>query len=133
MTTEFFNFGSDETFHFFRWVCATCNPEALIAAAFDEAKDIKDVLESSTYHTVRDQLGRKLGQILDDLGYDWGAHPDMCELFARNPLHGAPGESLFLPLLVEAMDRIDCYAVAEALMIRAGKWAPGPIETPKAV
>jgi hypothetical protein len=45
MSVPFFNFGNDETFHFFHWICQSVHggPDALIEEAFTQAEEVSDM------------------------------------------------------------------------------------------
>jgi hypothetical protein len=124
--TTFFNFGNDETFHFFTWVTGgDFDVPAMIAEAFHAAEtpDNEHSPDEDVCIVVRDKLAARLEDLLADAVPDcaFDAAPEI-----GNVSH-APGErdrALWLPILACALDGIDCAVVAEALLIQARKWAP---------
>jgi hypothetical protein len=130
MAMQFFNFGNNETFHFFEWICAgkAGGPEALIDRAFKAAEKPgpDDWPEMDICYVVRDRLRDELQEIL------YNTEPDL-DLNSRGSeigviwrdATGQPSDiSLLHPIFALALYRIDCQAVAEALLIQAGKWTP---------
>jgi hypothetical protein len=124
---EFFNFGSTETFHFWTWITAGkgADPQELLRQAFDRLEVDPDVFEGECVSLgLRKHLSWLLDELLDRL---WS---DLVPLTTREEWGyddiGTVGtlESLFNPLLVWAINKIDTGAVAEALLIKLGKWAP---------
>jgi hypothetical protein len=123
MAVEFFNFGNDETYHFFRWVTdgGRINPDELIAEALEQVEgDELYKMGMDVSSVAKDNLAAILKERLEDLG-DATAFTRMSNEIGE--VDGNP-ESLFEPLLKLAIDRIDLHAAAEAMFIRAGKWAP---------
>lgn len=128
MSMQFFNFGNSETFHFFKWVSESGQVvsengqdlQGLIDKAFQEAEgDAFFKMDVDVCYVVKEKLA--------DLLYDviWEIVPDLDPDVAPGigEVGIGPG-SLWLPILSIALERIDCHTVAEALLIRAGKWAP---------
>ena len=71
--------------------------------------------------------------LLSDLIYD--ISPDAnsdCELAATIETVSPDPRSLWVPFLALSLKRIDCKAVAQALLIQAGKWNPAR-ESPEAI
>jgi hypothetical protein len=71
---------------------------------------------------ARDILAEQLRRLLVD-ALDPPLDP-FCEVAAEVGNVGNSKESLWHPLLALAATRINCGVTAEALLIRAGKWAP---------
>jgi hypothetical protein len=123
MAVEFFNFGNDETYHFFRWAIdgGCINPDELIAEALEQVEeDELYKMEMDVSSVAKDNLADILKERLEELGD--------AKVFTRmsneiGEVDGSP-QSLFEPLLKLAIDRIDLHAAAEAMLIRARKWAP---------
>ena len=131
MGMQFFNFGSQETFHFFKWVTESgcLKTDELIAKAMQQVEgDEMFEMGVSVSDVARDKLAELLEEALDDVKMD--ALDDI-----EGPEIGCVWNdpaSLWKPLLTLAFYQIDCRAVAEALLIRAGKWAPDK-ELPEAI
>ena len=108
MTMEFFNFGNDETFHFFKWICESGQADAndLIANAYKEAEALADdeFEEENICIVVRNHLANTLRDLL------WEAAPgERFTLPVEAPEIGCvwdEPESLWLPILVLALNRI---------------------------
>ena len=142
MTTEFFNFGSDETYHFFKWMCDRFDLKGRIADAFTRAEKLKrdessdeDIWlkrDSSSDEDIciiaRNILADKLLEILYEAAPDLDPSFDPSELEIGTIWHDAQAmpsaDSLLRPIYALALSRIDCAKVAEALLIGAGMWAP---------
>lgn len=119
MPVQFFNFGNDETFHFFRWVTdgGRVSSDELVTRALSQVDGddwFKMGMDVST--VARDKLADSLSEVVNGLS----PVDDSDEI---GEVDAGP-ESLFNPLLKLAIDRIDLHAVAQAMLIRAGKWAP---------
>jgi hypothetical protein len=133
MSVEFFNFGNNETFHFFKWICESePGPDALIAEAERKAETVEhDEFEwEDICFIVRNRLMTKFGEILFDIAPE--LDNDLLEIGKiETPLwsHTADGhaDSLLQPIFAVALSRIDFQAVAEALLIQAGKWNPSKV------
>jgi hypothetical protein len=129
MPTEFFGFGNHETFHFFIWICESdaSLPDRLIADAFQKAEEKlgdEEYEGDDTCCIVRDCLLEKLRD-----GILYGEIAPNLEPSARHLKIGSvtpSPDSLLQPIFARALARIDCFAVAKALLIRAGKWNPDP-------
>ena len=117
---KFFGFTNPATYLFFQWVHSGGghNPATLVTAAMD-AVDGEEFFEidGDVSSAARDALAKMLGAIVDDLRT--GAECDDLD-----PAAGPEPEWLTRALLAEALGQIDCWAVAVALMIDAGKWNP---------
>lgn len=134
MAVEFFNFGNDETFHFFKWICESrkFSPDALIVDAFKQAESL-DVIEAlkvdrgDICYVLKDRLGVMLENILfHKVAYELDTEEMGLKIGDIWLEGGEPTlDSLLQPISALALKRIDCDVVAEALLIRAGKWAPG--------
>jgi hypothetical protein len=121
MAVRFFNFGSDESYHFFEWLRQHRDVPALVAKAMKEVEvnewfkmgeDVSRVARDQLAGIVEEELENLIG---DGTDYD----PNFIE---KADDVGA----LVKPLLAIASGRIDFGAVAEALLIDAGKWNPDP-------
>ena len=131
MTTQFFNFGNNETFHFFTWICARTPPDldALIDEAFQRAETLEDdeFEDEDICEIAKERLARRLHEILFE---EVAPHldPDVNPLEIGTIGFDSPvrpsADSLLLPIFAIALQQIDFGAVAEALLIRAGKWSP---------
>jgi hypothetical protein len=100
-----FDFGTDETFCFFVWVCAPeRGPDALIAKAFKKAKQPQvGLLDDEARFIVRDHLADELHNLLVHAA-------------------GTPDPLLDRRLHPLGLAQVNCQAVAQALLMRAGKW-----------
>lgn len=121
MAVKFFNFGSDETFHFFRWVTegGHVDPSALVARALAEVEgDPAYEIGMDVSSVAKDKLAAILDDLLEELSPFTQLNVNEIGDVDRST------ESLFEPLLELALNRIDLHATAQAMLIRAGKWAP---------
>jgi hypothetical protein len=128
---QFFDFGTTETYLFFRWVRESGEVDAptLIARAFDLVEGNAWFKMGEDVSTVaKDTLSALLVTLLEERGarltlsgeggavraVDWEhqheAHTSLVALASR--------------VLADGFHRVDFEAVAEALLIDAGKWAP---------
>jgi hypothetical protein len=131
---RFFNFGNHQTYHYFEWLTRNgcVDVSALIQSAFaalEESTDHHVVLTEAaigTSEALRDILARQLRSRLEE------ALPLKADLWAGPWIGDVDGseESLWAPILYNAARDIDCHAVAQALLIRAGKWAPNIDQPP---
>src|SRR5258708_5663223 len=114
---------NDQTYHFFRWVCASgqVDTEALVAEAFRTAEANADhSLEEDIRFAVRDRLAERLEQLLAETA----PHTTAPEHARRiGDVDDSP-ESLWIPIFASARLGISCPLVAEALLIQAGRWVP---------
>jgi hypothetical protein len=132
---EFFNFWNAETFHVFQWAtnCRALNLDAMIAAAFEAVKP-----EDLGVGTLRELALGKIECALDNLSQDLqelvdaqfgqlaglcGANEDL-DTWGIADVPDGSANSLLLPILAHAMNGIDYRVVAQALLMRAGKWNP---------
>lgn len=126
LSMQFFNFTNEETFHFFKWVTDSgqVDPKALIEEADSSVEaDTEHFEEEAICVVARDILARPLYVLLEDaLEPLHGTLADAAEAEVGNVWNSK--ELLWLPLLALAAVRVDCGATAQALLIRAGKWAP---------
>jgi hypothetical protein len=138
MPIEFFDFGSHETYLFFQWIVENSPsiPDVLIADAFDKAEKRPRGIEFSISHTVRDRLAEILDDILTLAILQHFPRPGTVQTYPIRAVRTRGGkvkeyhierttaEALFNSVAIHALDRIDWKALAEALLIRAGKWVP---------
>jgi hypothetical protein len=138
---EFFNFRTEETYHFFRWLTrgGRHDPAALVADAYRRLGEERDAADERDEYlklgedalgvcfAVRSVLARRLGELL---GEGLPAGTPWCVGEQRDCAVDRGHSSLWQPLLALAAFRVDYIAVAEALLVRAGKWAPevGPLD-----
>ncbi|HWY88247.1 MAG TPA: hypothetical protein VNX28_16165 [Gemmataceae bacterium] len=129
MAVEFFNFGNNETYIFFCWIVHTHSVEDLIASAFKiaETPSPDDYDGEDICVAVRGRLTEKLREIVHDVAP--GLDPDCIGTWAIGAAEDNQNspDSLLLPILALGLGRIDHGAVAEALLIRAGKWSPSKV------
>jgi hypothetical protein len=123
---QFFNFGNDETFHFFKWVSESgqVTPATLIATAYhnSEAPDDEHLEDEDICVVARNRLAGLLADLLEEttpVGDFTGGEQE----HEIGNVWNSP-ESLWKPIFASALSRIDCHAVAEAMLIQAGKWTP---------
>jgi hypothetical protein len=116
MTVRVVNLRSDETYHFYEWIRRHSDVAGMIALA--KEKDNAD--EEPSVEGVRDNLAclveDRLNETIGD-GTEYG--PCMY-------VEADEEKSLINPLLELAARRIDCEAVAEALLAEAGKSVTDP-------
>jgi hypothetical protein len=132
MTTPFFSFHNDQTYHLYKWVRAggLGALQDLIAAAYDRAP------ENSWFEmgldvcmVVRDQLALLLKKKLYEIGGENLGFP-LEELGIDDSEVQPSWKGFAFPLLGHACDEIYYETAAEALLRDARKWAPDP-EPPK--
>ena len=122
MGTAFFNFWNAQTFQFFVWVTESgrADTEALITKALglvEEDEWFEMGMDVST--VARDKLADELEAILEGLRDEAGVS-DLDEIGNVD----ASAQSFFKPILQLAINDIQLGSVAQALLMRAGKWAP---------
>jgi hypothetical protein len=140
---RFFYFYNAPTFHFFQWICHSgqVDPDKLVADALAQVEGdegfklgtdvsteaqgkLAELLEEVLEEQANEQLPAFENVVGDDVigvgrfeadggGYQW------------------PG-ALFAPLLAEALAGIHFDVVAQALLIRSGKWEP-KLDIPEAL
>jgi hypothetical protein len=117
---QFFNFGNDQTYHFFKWVTESgmVKPDELIAKAQQQVEgDEWFKMGMDVSSVARDKLSELLKDVLYDAhGLQEGEH--------EIGLVWQSDEALLMPIMHYALNQIATDAVAEALLIAAGKWAP---------
>jgi hypothetical protein len=122
-----FNFGNNETYHYFTWVTESgqIDVQKLLADAYTEVQtDTEHFADEDICIVARDVLAGLLQDRLEEissneLGCDLGpfAGVGIGEVWNTD-------QSLWLPLARLALQQIDCHTVAEALLRQAGKWHP---------
>ena len=120
---QFYNFGNEETYHFFRWVSESgqVDPLELIDRAIREAGPDEELDKGAGVSSeVKDSLAEILSELLWEQAPD--LDPDLGE-YEIGTVQDGP-DWLLNPILSNALTRIDCQAVAVALLIQAGRWAP---------
>jgi hypothetical protein len=121
---QFFNFENNQTYHFFVWLSESgyIDTERLITKAWEAVKDNESFKKGADgFSVAKNILAGELAEILVRLTADLGAtHYHIGEVECGTPL-----EMLSRPLLAHAMYEIQFFSVAEALLIQAGKRAPG--------
>jgi hypothetical protein len=135
-TVEFFNFGNDQTFHFFTWLCKSglVDLQQLIRDALNDADESPDALEREEGYSdlaverlayrLEDSLNEQLINVIPDhLPPDGPYIAGECSTL----------NDLWMPLLSHAVHSVDCYKVAEALLIRARKALCGPGDSGESV
>jgi len=131
-TATFFNFGNQETFHFYKWIMESeqVNVNDLIAKAFTDAEnDEWFKMGDDVCNAVRDALAAALEEMVARVANDVPTYQVMLTV---EPQEVAPHigdvwnspESLWLPILALGLSSIDCKTVALAILIEKGKWAP---------
>jgi hypothetical protein len=132
MAIEFFNFSNDATFRAFEWFSESghelADPDKMIRDAFETAESSGGhFAEEDICIVVRDKLAERLEKLLEELAANIGV--DLGE--GIGPVSPNP-ETLFFPLFASAISEIDCRLIAQAFLIRAGKWSPST-ETPEVI
>lgn len=124
---QFLNFGNNETFHFFSWVTGSglINVTALIERAYKKAENPDDDYfpDEDICKIVRDHIADELESLIIEIA-------PIDRLIWDGPEIGCvvdTVESAWQPILHLALARIDLRVVAEAILIRAGKWAPSKV------
>lgn len=133
---RFYNFGNQETYHFVMWLLHSgqVDPRELVTKAFDkvESNSLYELgMDPST--CARDELGGLLNALLEDRFNGWAAttaapllslETDSIQEYEEAESRYAEDGSLFMPIVVNAVNRIDTFSAAHALLIWADKWAP---------
>jgi len=120
----FFNFGNDETFLFFKWVCegGEVDLQAMIDEAIREDKEGRRANDPpGLSDEVLDHLAGKLKGPLREMEQRvvLASHA-LLRAFKQQPASDAHPEHVAPQVLA----RINLRRVAEALLFRAGKWEP---------
>ncbi len=119
MSVPFVNFGSDESFYVFNWVRRHRDAQALVAKAldrvvkdetFEEGDDVSALARDELAAIVEEEVNELIGE---ETVYVWDFDDVDDDV-----------KALTIPLLAMAAGRIHYGAVAEALLIDAGKWSP---------
>jgi hypothetical protein len=130
VAVQFFNFTNEETFHFFRWICERepSGPESLVADAFQRAEHLDDTefADEDICEIAKSRLAEQLEEILYNAAPDLDPDTNSFEIgiIWQDAEGRASSASLLQPIFALALARIDFQVVAEALLIRAGKWNP---------
>ena len=127
---HFFNFTNSESYHFFHWLCRSgkVDLDTLVRSAMEGVDgDLSYQAGADVSSVARDNLISALEQVVLDLRLTcWTQHQLHLDHGIGEPeelaYDGYP--ALFGPLLCEALGRVSLPAVAKAILIRAGKWAP---------
>jgi hypothetical protein len=119
MVETHFYFRDPETYHFFRWVLVAKEPDSLVAKAMKDCEHTDRFEDEDVCLSARDALIDTLQNMLDDLKSAWTV-TDADEIGEVTE----DVESVLKPILNLALERICLQNVAEALLRRAGKWAP---------
>jgi hypothetical protein len=127
-----FNFHNEPTFHFYRW--ATFN-DAVVDLRIERAwnqlpnHELFDIHPETSY-MLRDNVAQELEELLDEI---LSKYHDMSRLDVEiGGINDTSPESLFGPILADAVNSIPFLAVAEAILRDKGKWAPEKA-APKAI
>jgi hypothetical protein len=130
MAETFFNFSNNETYHFFQWLRLR-GPELVSKAFADlDADDLMDADLPSCY-AAKDKLTVILNDIIDQTKQDADCDHDGC--YFGEPGRGDDLRLLTGPLLEMALESLATWAVAEALLIDANKWAPDMGPRPESI
>jgi len=116
----------------FRWVTNSgqTDVDALIKKTYEKVeKNEWSKMDLDVSTVARDELADLFKEQLDQIKDTWaGNHGWSLDDWSITDLdHGSyykEPESLFLPILTNALDNIMFEVVAQAILIRAGKWAP---------
>jgi len=120
-----FNFGNGETYHFTMWLLHSrvVDVDALIEEALQRVEGIRGYQASDDFSVVaQEELAKLIEEKTEEYFADW------------IPTGSLPGEdppeayqdgldSLFVPLLVCARDRVFFMRAAKALLLEAREWA----------
>jgi hypothetical protein len=131
---EFFNFGNSQTFHFFEYVTKSGKvPVDELMAKAQDAIDEKDLDLYDVCECLANEMVNVFADALDDAIDAAGLS---CNLEALQCGEWLPSEhgghirgeqeeaDLFRPILAEALEQINFYAVAVAILLSKGKWNP---------
>jgi hypothetical protein len=117
---EFFNFGNQQTYHFFCWVTENFDTSAQVRGAFARAGE---EVSHEWSDLVEDALAERLGEMLEDERLDAG-HESEDTAPCIGDVSPPEPESLFEPILAQALRGIDMRAVAEAVLLLHRKGFP---------
>ena len=127
---RFFNFGNQQTYHFFQWVVHSkqVDYERLIARAFEQvAASAFMEMDLATAHLLKKQLEQLLRESLEKVKKSWfDKHKLNWQRYtiqecATNDDY-AEADALFVALLEHAAERIAFDTAAEALLRKTGNW-----------
>jgi len=120
---QFFNFWNPQTFHYFKWLTegGAVDCAALVAKAMERVEgDSWFEMGVCVSRVVRDKLAEDLEELLDEEILSEVMPLDEPEIGMVN----SRPESLWAPILDAAVRDICFHSVAEAVLIKQGKWAP---------
>jgi hypothetical protein len=123
MAIEFFNFTNQETYHLFQWISKNVDTKALIDKAFKLAEaDVWEVTAGDTATGLLTELTNLLEALV------WEEVASKIEIYDESDFAlgevDDSDESLWIPLVAHAFRKMHFGNVAQALLIRAGKWSP---------
>jgi hypothetical protein len=124
---QFYNFTNDETYHYFKWVTESgqADPDELIQRAFARLEEEGPIVEGiDISYSLKKVLVAYLDEILEQQT-DGLSAVDEFGLLEPGNMRNTVGHPLLNPILQWGVLRIRIDLVAEALLIRSGKWAPG--------
>jgi hypothetical protein len=129
---EFFNFTNEPSYHFFQWLIYSgqVDVDALLHKTLADVKASELVeIDLATSLLARENLRRQLADLFGQHQQVWygkqGLDLDRYTVEACLVSNDyAEADALFVGLLEHAAASVSFGAVAEALLRRAGKWAP---------
>jgi hypothetical protein len=114
--------GDHESFHFFKWLCACPpgQPEELLAEAFRRAEQPREgeSPDLDICHVLKARLAEVLAEVLYAAAPD--LHPDHTS-WEAGTVDVASDDALLRPILGLALARVDCGAIAQLMLMQAGK------------
>ena len=129
---QFFDFHNRQTFHFFQWLTRSglFDVQGMVERALTDAeKDEWFPTTEATCEVACRLLAEQIEEATHELArqtFDFGVlEPGDDAFVERKSQDYASGDALFVPLLHDAMERIMYPVVAQALLVRQGKWEPG--------
>ena len=129
---EFFNFTNESTYHLYQWLVHSgqVDIDALLHKTLADVKASELVeMDLATSVLARENLQQQLTEVLRQHQQTWFAKHELdldrysVEACAASNDY-AEADALFVTLLEHAAASISFAVVAEALLRRAGKWAP---------
>ena len=122
MSSTFFNFRNDASYHFFMWLTESgkVDTDKLIRESYGIAEDDKWIeMGADVCYGVRDKLAESLDSILVTLLGDFGVGE--CDEIG---VFDFPETPMLNAILYQAAQSIDTRTVAVAILMRAGRWTP---------
>jgi hypothetical protein len=116
------NFQNPQSFHAYTFLASQpAVIDAMLAAAFDAAADDDSLDLDGPTRIISAKLSGAIEEYLTGLALEAGYGTG--ESYIGDVCDGTTA-SLFLPIVWAALEEIDCWAIAQAILVDAGHWCP---------